>query len=174
MTDTEKAPAALKPTEVLRPFSVKQAVHARGDHFVWIPRDTPYERILLPGYWAHNADAFKKGDKIEVCREDMSLDVTLRVVDVRPGLVFMREMFKPHHDDKDLDSRAAVGKTDDKLDMSQLPDGYKLGYAPKGATPGHFVHHRDLGKAVVQGLPSKQKALEFAIEHAKQAVTPVT
>ncbi len=174
MTDTEKAAApVLKPTDVLRPFFVKQAIHARGDHFVWVAPTVPLERILLPGYWAHNAEIFKKGDRIEVCREDMTLDVTLRVVDVKPGLVFMRVMFKAFLDDKDLEVRTAATEGEAKLDLTQVPDGYKLGYAPRGATPGHFVHHRDLGKAVAVGLKSKSDALAFAIEHARQSVTTV-
>lgn len=160
----------ISPADLLKPNELKTAPHARGDWFVTVGRDVPLERILMPGYWANHARSIKAGDKIEVVREDYSLDVTLRVIKSVPGLVTVRQLYSAYIDDSDLEAAAASGEA--ATPEPDVPAGYKLGFAPKGATPGHFVQLNATGDQVGKGMKTKREAINFAVAHAAASVTP--
>ena len=165
-------PGRLLPQQLLNVNALKETEFEVGAYTIWLENDVPLERIMLPGYWANHAKHIKVGSVCQLMRRDFPLDVTVRVIRVEPGLVFVRHLIPPYVDD------SGIAQTAENMgagpDMSTLPEGYKLGHNPKPPTPGHFVQLKANGEIVARGLKSAELALGFAVMHAKASMTPAT
>lgn len=148
---------------------VRQAFQVR------VPNDHRLSDILRPGYWMNAAARVRPGDVIDVLREDMSLDVTLRVVKVGPGLVHVRLRFPGLVDDSNLSESAETGTAGvnaagQDVDLpDELKAIYKIGHAPNGEHKGFWVQLRETTEFVRRGLPSKAMAVSVAKQHAQEA-----
>lgn len=168
MSDTPNRPEAR-----LKPNLLQSASHFMHQYVAKVPNDTLLDDILTPAYWAHHWQAFSTtdgkatpvlGGTVHVMREDMSLDVILRVVGVGKGYVQMRPIFK-HVDDSGIAKRAAAAASDAAPDMPKLPEGYKDFYLPRGQNTGYGIRLVSTGDTIVQGKASKREAIEAAIAH---------
>lgn len=178
MSDEKPEPKRHEPR--LKPNALQSAAHFMHNYIAKVPNDTLLEDVLTPAWWAHHWKSFVTqdtkaspvlGGMVHVMREDMSLDVVLRVVGVGPGFVKMRPLFKPYVNNDGLELRAATAASDAAPDMPVLPDGYKSFHMPRGDTPGHAVRLLSTGDVIVKGKASKREAILEAIKHHAAAHT---
>lgn len=161
--------------ELLKPNDLKSAEHFRASYVAFVPNDTPLERILTPGYWANHWTRFTQqgqsnpheprlGGLIEVMREDMTLDVTLRVIGVGPGYVVVRAIGTPYVDDSQIGRAEADRERTDGL--PEVPYGYKAYFTSKGDKPGHGARNLATGEVTVAGYRLKSDMLTALIRIA--------
>lgn len=178
MSDATPAPKRHEPR--LKPNMLVSAPHFMHQYIARVPNDTLLEDVLTPAWWAHHWGAFVTKDNkatpilggiVHVMREDMSLDVILRVVGVGQGYVKMRPIFTYENNDG-LERSAASAAADEGPDMPVLPEGYKSFHVPRGDNPGHAVRLVATGDVVVKGKGSKREAVLEAIKHHAAAHAP--
>ncbi len=153
----------LKNSDLVKPGQLRSAPHERGDWYVTVPNNTTLDMIKAPGLWAHHANTLKPGARIEVVREDFSLDVELRVIKSEAGLVYVR-VVREYVDDSDITAAAAASGASGTEEL-KIPEGYKIGFAPRGDNRGHFVHHQATGVALIRKLNTRREAIAFARKH---------
>lgn len=148
----------------------QQADYHRRVYHVVVPNDTLLSDLLRPGAWVHHADALKPGALVDVIREDMSLDVQLRVLASQRGLVDMRARMVYNDRATEGELLAARSKGDEpeaEEVLPEVPEGYKVYFAPKIRWA---VQLKDTTQVIFKDLPSKSEAIRKAIEHQRHAV----
>ncbi len=151
----------LKNSDLFKPNALQSRPHHRGDWSMDVENDVGMDIITAPGAWANHHQVLKPGAMINVQRLDRSLDVDLRVIKSEPGLVYVR-VLREFVDNSDL---ASAMSNVTREDEQRVPSGYKIGFAPRGEKPGHFVHLQATGDAVARGLGSRREAIKFARKH---------
>lgn len=173
MADKPTTPSIPKRPPALQPVALKRADLERGNYIAIVPSTTTFDDVMTPAFWQHHVRAL--GDRpfarVEVVREDGTMDLDLRVLKAAPGMVVMRCLRK-HLDDSNIATAAADKADDPAVDLS-LPDGYKWAHVPKGQNAGHMIR-LPTGDVLVQGLPSKAAACARAREHFALASRPAT
>lgn len=177
MAQTATAPKAIpsipKRPPALLPNALKRADLERGDFLAIVPSNITYEQVMTPAYWSNHVQALahRPFARVEVVREDGSMDLDLRVIGTKPGMVMMRCLRK-FIDNADLGTGLGDGSQpgDEGLDP---PDGYKWGFVPRGAERGHMIRLPN-GDVLVKGLMTKRAAIDAARTHAAVANTPAS
>lgn len=157
----------------LDPVRLRRADLERPHHVAIVPSDTTFDEVMTPAYWQHHVATLSSRPfgRIEVVREDGTMDLDLRVVKASAGMVLMRCLRK-FVDDSNL-SKAAAPEAENAEPMPDLPDGYKWAHVPNGANRGHMVRLPN-GEVLVQGKATKREAVLAAIAHNAVASTPAT
>jgi hypothetical protein len=163
---------------ILSPSALSNAAHALGDYSCWVDNDVRLEDVLKPIFWQNHVPTLQTrlGSRVTVLRRDLTLDVVMRVVAVRDGLVQMRVLTK-YVDDANLPKLKAAKAAREADSALQDPEGYKTGHAPNGAESGWWVqwknpHDSGPPKFIKRALPSKAAAVAFAEEHKARAEAP--
>lgn len=172
--------STIKPerAKVLGVIDLKNAYHARGDFFVTVPNDMSFEDVMRPVFWANHVQTFLKSPfaRVEVLRADGTMDLTLRVVEVKPGMVKMRILHK-YLDDSNLETaiaETAAAPAKVEADMALvMPAGYKHVHIPRGAQAGHAVQLLSNGTWLFKGLSTKAEAVAKAKAHKLEAETVI-
>ncbi len=129
---------------VLGPSQLQMAAHALGDYSCWVDNDVRREDVLKPLFWQNHVPMLstRVGARVTVLRRDLTLDMVLRVITIRDGLVRMR-VISEYVDDANL-PKIAKAKAE-RSDNDQLVDpvGYKTGHAPNGAEQGWWVQWKN-------------------------------
>lgn len=175
---TETAPAQSRPARLptLNENLLKSAMHERGHFFVIVPSDTSFEQVMTPSYWANVVRPLAGGAQarpfaiVEVVREDGTMDLTLRVIEAKPGMVKFRVINKYISDENIGKTRKGDAGADD--DSIVMPPNYKWAHVPRGANRGHMVRIEATGEILAQGLGSKLEAAQRARAHAAEANKP--
>lgn len=181
MTDDPKP----KRAPVLGANALQRADIVRGNFIAIVPSDTTFEQVMTPAYWANHVAALgmaagaRPFARIEVIREDGTMDLELRVLGVKPGMVRVNCLRK-WINNENLTGKADESDKTPAADLS-LPDGYKWAFVPQGGNKGHLVR-LPTGEILVQGLPSKAVAAKAARDHYAEAnaapadstITPAT
>lgn len=172
MSDERTRPVTLGPS------ALSNAAHALGDYSCWVDNDVRLEDVLKPIFWQNHVPSLQTrlGSRVTVLRRDLTLDVVLRVVAVRDGLVQMRVLTK-FIDDANLPKIKAARAAREADSSLQDPEGYKTGHAPNGAEAGWWVQWKNPTesgppKFIKKGLASKTLAVAFAEEHKAKAEAP--
>lgn len=174
MADTDKKPARILP---LGANALRSAPHERAHFFAVVPSETTFDQVMTPGFWGNHVPALSGGATrrpwalVEVVREDGTMDLLLRVIQVKPGMVIMRAIFK-YVSDENI-GKPAKGAPQPGDDDLVFPDGYKGAHVPRGEVTGWMVRLPN-GEVLVKGQPSKKAAVEYAKKHAAEALAPVT
>lgn len=158
----------------LKANALQGAGYARFEYFGVIPNDTLLKDILKPAWWVHWAPTLKPMQRIELVTEDCLLDVELRVVRIRDGLVWVN----PIRVTEDAAARAHLAQT--KADAAEarlvaetadlpdnLKDSYKVGYTAGSGL--WYVTLKATKTTIKTGIAGKPAAIAWAIEHAKSA-----
>ena len=167
-----QTPAADKPKRApaLGANALKRSDYERGNYFCVVANDVTLDDILRPAFWQHHWNVLNGGQtprpfaRVEVVRQDGTLDVDLRVVRVSPGMVVMRAL-RTYVDDSNLTKPTP----DIEIEAPNLstPDGYKVQFIPNA---GWQVR---LGDTIIGSrLPSKGAAAAHARAHDAIANTP--
>lgn len=156
---------------VLRPDLLNQTANYSREHrFVEVPNHITMDDLMRPGFWSNYSRQLRRRELVEVVREDDTLDVTLRVLKVEPGMVHMRVHTASQLPDSGADAvHSIAAPKSEPQPMPDPPPGYKFGYVPAHK---HYAKWGD--EFVVSGQPTKQAAILGAIEHAKRAGNPLT
>lgn len=171
------APLAARPKQppALRANALKRADIERGSFFATVPNDTTLEDILRPNFWQHHIVSLSGGPtprpfaRIEVVREDGSLDVDLRVVSTGPGMAVVRPL-RVYRDDRDINLGTEFADADD-VDL-ELPPGYKTTNIPAGDKKGWRVTMPN-GDELAARIPKRRDAVRLAMDHfAKASAAP--
>lgn len=171
---TPTIPTIPKRPPALGANALRRADLERGSFFCVVPNETTFEQVMTPAFWQHHAGALglapgaRPYAKVEVMRQDGTMDLELRVTRVQAGAVHMRCLRK-HVDDSNLD-RPADGNVEEKGDLT-MPDGYKAAHTPNGATPGWLVRLPN-GDVLAKGLASKVIAAAAARKHFAETSAP--
>lgn len=166
----EKRPARPK---ALAPIALKRADLERPHLVAIVPSDTTFDEVMTPAYWQHHVATLSNRPfgRVEVVREDGTMDLDLRVVKASAGMVLMRCLRK-YLDDSNL-AKTASPEAENAEPMPDLPDGYKWAHVPNGANRGHMVRLPN-GEVLVQGKATKREAVLAAIAHHSIASQPAT
>jgi hypothetical protein len=177
MIDSSPAPAAALATQKrppsLKPNGLKRADLERGNFIAIVPSDTRFEDVMRPNFWQHVIPSLSGGPtprpfcRVEVVREDGTMDLELRVISTGPGMAVMR-CLRRFEDNRDLDIGHAPAGADEVVSDLVMPEGYKWGYIPRGENMGHLVR-LPTGDVLAQKLTSKRAAIERAIAHFQMA-----
>lgn len=163
MTDFYKVPVSTM---------TNQADFHRPHYQVIVPNYVTIEDLLRPGAWVHHAAKFdgkqRRFGVIEVLTEDGLLEVHLRVLEVRDGLLRVRPNFIYQDKDRVVEQRSDSDPAAEIPDAEPVPNGYKIGHAP---ATGFWVKLNATNDMIFKGLPNRRAALEKAITHAKMAGT---
>lgn len=179
MTD-DIAPKKLIP---LKQHALKFADTTRGLYIAIVPNDTTFEDVMTPGFWANHVAANGPLSalpfaRVEVVREDGTMDLDLRVISTAPGMAKMRCLRKIV-DDTNLgtaraQAEAAARPTPDELpEELQAPEGYKIGHAPNGAQKGYWVQMKSNSQMLGKGYGDRATAVAVAKKHKLEAETSV-
>ncbi len=155
------------------PGRLQSADFARAHMSAMVDNDVTLEDVMTPGFWRDHAPNLKVGAILDVRRIDGTLDLTARVIGVGAGMVKLRPMFPPYNDERNIKAgrRAAAEEGEHDAGGLKEPDGYKIKHSP---ATGYFVLLPD-GSNITQGKKglSKPEAIKIAIEHHRQATTPI-
>lgn len=167
-------------SDILKPNLLQRTVILRGQFSIIVPNDYTLASLLVPGNWANHANVIKPGDIIEACRADFTLDVLLRAVEVKPGMVKVRVLAKYMHDDSSLEASAEARSIAANAGVrgageveADVPEGYKVGFIPKGENSGYWVQLKATGAFLRRGIATRGAAIQFALAHKTEADTPL-
>lgn len=171
-SETEpRKPMRMMLTKALRADALKPTTYARAQLFCLVSNETTFEEVMTPSYWQNHVSTFIRHPHslVEVVREDSTMDLLLRAVSAKPGMVVMRCLLK-------FVSNENLGKVDadavgGRGAPIELPEGYKWTHVPRGDNRGHMIRLPN-SEVLVQGMPSKQAAADKAWEHFRAANTP--
>lgn len=145
----------------------------RPHFFVIVGNHVTKEDLLRPVAWIHHARKLQGRDGrarfalIEVLTEDGLLEMHLRVVAIRDGLVLVRPIYI--YEDP---ARVVEAPVEQQLALTgngePVPEGYKVGHAPK---TGFWVKLEATSEMIFKGLPNWGAARDKAVMHAKMAGT---
>ncbi len=176
MADTEtKTPKIPARPPALGSMGLRSAPHERAHFFAVVPSNTTFEQVMTPNYWQNHVAALRGGATVrpfalvEVVREDGTMDLLLRVIDCKPGMVTMRCLTK-YVSDENM-GKPAKGAPQPGDESLKLPDGYKWAHVPNGASRGHMIRLPS-GDVLVQGKATKADAVAAAWDHFNVASTP--
>ena len=163
-------------TRTLSTAKLLHAQHARNEFFVIVPSDTTIEEVLTPGYWANHVAALSTRPfaRVEVVREDGTMDLDLRCIEVKPGLAKMRVIHK-FVDDKNLPrlaeaaAESASGHDPVVAAQAEMPEGYKVGFIPNGPKRGFWVKLQSTGETLKDAIGDKGVAIKFANDHKRES-----
>lgn len=161
--------------KVLPATKLQMAEHARNSWFVVVPNDTTKDDVLTPAYWQNQVRELmaRPFARIEVVREDGTMDLDLRCIDAKPGYAKMR-VLREFVDDRNLIAAKKAAEAvagDAEALAAEVPEGYKLGHLPTGANRGHWVKLTATGETIRGGFPDRASALAFANAHKREAET---
>lgn len=156
---------------VLGANALVAAAHARGEYIIIVSNETTYEDVMRPGYWANHVAVFQTRPfaRVEVVRQDGSMDLDLRCIEVKPGMVKMRCLRKFEGTQVEV-SVPTPSRSDEPA-----PAGYKIMHLPNGAERGYAVQLvSTAGQAgpptyLKKGLPDRAAAIAFAKAHKAEA-----
>lgn len=170
LTDDKSTVAKPKRPKALGANMLNRADIVRGNFIAIVPSDTTLDEVLTPAFWANHIPALTRPfARIEVIREDGTMDLDLRVLSVAPGMATVR-MLRGMKDDQNLGVAQADSAEAPGVDLS-LPDGYKTAFQPQGQNRGHLVRLPN-GDILTQGQPTKAAAAAIARAHFAKASTP--
>lgn len=164
-------PSTKKPA-TLGAVALKRADLERGSYIAIVPSSTTFEDVMRPSFWQHHAGTLgmlpgaRPFARVEVVREDGTMDLDLRVLQAKQGMVRMLCLRK-YLDDSNL-TKAADKPADERSADLTLPDGYKWTHVPNGQNKGHMVRLPN-GEVLAQGLPNKAAAAARARAHFAEA-----
>lgn len=146
------------------------AAYARGEYFAIVSNETTFETVMTPGYWQNHIKllAAKPFPRIEVLRQDGTMDLTLRCIHTAPGMAVMRVIHKFVSDENI--GKPAAGAPVAGDESLTFPDGYKCAFVPNS---GWLVRLAN-GEVLTSKLPSKKAAYDAAVKHAAVASVPAT
>jgi hypothetical protein len=166
MNDIPLRPAVASVNEL------KRADFEIGNYLIWVPNHRTFDEVMTPGFWAQCTGMMRQGYRVQVMRLDLTLDLELRVIEVKPGLVKMRVLRKYVSDENLRGAKGAQASkaADDEADQAlAMPDGYKYVHIPRGAEAGHAVQLKSTGEWLKKGLGSKAAAVAAANAHKAEA-----
>jgi hypothetical protein len=158
-------------TKAFPPNFVKMSDYFRADVSVVVPNDVTLEAIMTPGKWANNWKEMPVRARVEITREDLTLDGTFRVILSQPGIVKLRAMGHVHNDESNIRKATNASIPEDGRDP---PEGYLVKHTP--ALQGYYVKLKDNGEMITaagqKGL-TKGQATSIAWNHYEMASTPL-
>lgn len=163
------APDKPKRAPALGANALKRADYERGAYFAVVGNEVTLDDITRPAFWQHHWNILNGGQtprpfaRIEVVRQDGTLDVDLRVLRVAPGLVVVR-VLRSFVDNSNLVKPTETAN--DNADLT-IPDGYKVAFVPNA---GWLVKFGDT--TIARALASKGAAAAYARQHDTVANTP--
>jgi hypothetical protein len=169
-----QTPATQHRAPALKPIALRRADLERASYLAVVPNETTFEDVMRPSFWQHHVAALGGGPngrpfaRVEVVREDGTMDLDLRVLQAKTGMVRMLCLRK-HLDDSALAARPAKDAADAEDRKLELPDGYKWAHVPNGQNRGHMIRLAETGEVLAQGLPSKAAAVAVAMRHKAEA-----
>lgn len=161
-------------TPALRPNALRRADLERASYLAIVPNETTFEDVMRPSFWQHHVAALGGGpngrpfSRVEVVREDGTMDLDLRVLQAKTGMVRMLCLRK-HLDDSNLTTRPAKAAAEKADAALELPEGYKWAHVPQGAKRGHMVRLAATGEVLADSLPTKAAAIAIAVRHKTEA-----
>lgn len=162
MTEAIPTPAR----KVLAPTAVRHTAEYDAPRFhVRVDDDVTLEDIMRPAFWAHHAKTLRPFNVVEIVRQNMSLDMEVRVLEVGTGYVVVRPL-RFWEDKAVADARAqAVAAADAGGADVVLPAEYKI-TSGRGSFVLTFIpNDTKLGSA----YKSRAAAIVAAREHAAKA-----
>jgi len=145
-------------------FSNNTADYARGYFHAVVDDSVTLDDLLTPAFWAHHTRSLTKMTLVDVVRQDMTLDVQLRVIETGIGYVRMRPLrvFEDEVRAKEMaDAAAATAGTD--ADEVKLPAEYKITTAGKGGFTLTFVPS---DAKIGEKIKTEAAAVQMAKDHA--------
>lgn len=142
------------------------ADYARPYFHVVVDDTVTLKDLLTPAFWAHHARALQKpGGLVDVIRSDLTLDVSLRVLEAGVGYVRMRPLRV--YEDKER-AKEIAGASSDNADAAdiKLPDEYKITTTGRGGFTVTFVPN---DAKIATSLKTRAAAVQAAKDHAKSA-----
>lgn len=141
----------------LAPSNFKQAEFMRN---VWcaVPeKDTPFDALLDPQYWAHVSALIKRGDRIEILAIDSSYFAELLVLDA--GRLFAKVKVLRHI------LLEQVVTAEQVETQSPIPEGYDVKWADRAK----WRVTRKVDKATLHdGCETRADALVWLDEHLRK------
>lgn len=178
MTDSdEHKTISLKRPATLKPNALRRADLERGSYIAIVPSSTTFDDVMTPAFWANHVATLSGGQfprpfaRVEVVREDGTMDLDLRVIQTKPGMVLMRCLRRYEAGVADV-AKGKKAAPSGELTKADLPTGYKWAHTPNGDRPGHLIRLESTGEILVAGLPTMHEAVLAAINHAKVATAP--
>lgn len=126
---------------------------------------TSLEDILRPVFWAHHVDKLQRHDLIDVVASDNSLDVQVRVIGKKDGNVLIRPL-RVYQDEAAIAAAAPKPAAVEPSALPDIPENYIVNHTPK---TGWRVWSKVPSRELVRDRPSKLDAINWAVQHAKQA-----
>jgi hypothetical protein len=135
---------------------LKSAEHARAVWSISIPNDHGKQHILNPDYWAHCALQFRRGDFIEIIRDDLTAYFKCIIID--SGRIYAKLKLI---EEKDLSSevKEAISLRSGELDK------FEIKWINIGSKYGVF--RKSDGQVIEQGLATKEDAEEYLAKNIK-------
>lgn len=152
----------------LKPMALQRAELTRGSFIAIVPNETTFDDVMTPAFWQHHtgmlglAPGSRPYARIEVIREDGSMDLDLRVLGAKQGMVKVRCLRKY------LEGGGKVHQ-DDAGVIPDMPEGYGLTHVPNGPEKGYLVRLSN-GEILAKGIGSRREAVGRAIAHAQEAM----
>lgn len=141
--------------------SGRGADYARAYHHIRVDPDTTFEDLLRPNFWAYHVARLNPGDLVDVVAKDFSMDVQLRVIGKEIGLVHMKPLRALVSD-----RPTAITLPSDDIDLPELPENYKVQFAPKS---GWVTRTIDPPETVATSK-TKLAAHQAALVHSRKAM----
>ena len=147
-------------------FSNNTADYARGYFHAVVDDTITLDDLLTPAFWAHHTRSLTPMTLVDVVRQDMTLDVQLRVLETGTGYVRMRPL-RVFEDEVRAKEMAAVAAAKDEVSAGvKLPVEYKITSAGKG---GFTLTYVPTDAKIAEKIKTHGAAVQMAKDHAKIA-----
>lgn len=165
------------PEKPARPYvigmnALQDAATARGNYLVRVPNDKTREDVLRPSAWANMVPLLSRlpHARIEVVREDGTLDMDLRVLECSPGMVRML-VLREYVNNSNLEAAKAEANKPAEAPTVDLvaPDGYKIVHLPAAVERGWAIQLVSTGEWLEKKIPDKGLAVAKAKAHKLKA-----
>lgn len=152
--------------KVLAATAFSHTAEYDAPHFhVRVDNDVTLEDILRPAFWAHHAGKLRPFNVIDIVRENMSLDVQVRVTEIGVGFVAVR-VLRAWEDESIAAARAATLAAAETIGADvELPAEYKITHSK-----GSFVlTYIPTDTRIGNGYKTRAGAVAAARDHAGKA-----
>lgn len=151
--------------KVLPVLSLGQAEYTAPRFHVRVDDDVTMDDIMRPAFWAHHAGKLRPFNTIEVVRQNLSLDVELRVIEVGTGFVVVRPL-RIWEDEAIAQARAAAVESANTVGADTiLPTEYKI----TTARGNHVLTYTPTDTKLGSSYKTHALAVAAAREHAVKA-----
>jgi hypothetical protein len=138
---------------------LKNAEYARAVWSISIPNNHGKEEILNPEYWAHCAVQFRRGDFIEIVRDDLTAYFKCIIID--SGRIFAKLRLLDEKDFSVEVKEASILKSEElnKFEVKWINVGSKYG-----------IFRKSDGEKLKDVLATKEDADQYLLENIKSLV----